>query len=278
MAKAITIDNLTFTGAAVLHGWMFSELTGWSGQTSNKVPVVERPQGHGAFKRDRATRSSRAITASVGFLGRTVAETQEALEVLSALGAEGPVVMSVTDDLGTTFRTVSVETVDPDDPHERTLVEAEVHMIAEDPRRYMAGDWVQTGPPSDGLGLVWPVVWPAVWPGGGSAGRVVLPNAGRAPSAPVFRLYGPFPSATVTCVENGRRYRFDRPVPAGSVVEISATVAGTRRAVLDGQSDVSRWLKLREWVDVPGLSSRSFQFDTSDPAALMMAKVDSAWW
>ncbi len=273
--KNITLDNLTFVGGAVTRGWMFSDLKDWRGQVDDKVDVTERPQNRGAFTSSRSVRSSRAISFHAGFSGASPSEVDAAFDELSAVGAEGPVRMAVTDDDGSTsWRMVKVRSVPVVDNHERHFGECDVHVIATDPRRYASGEWVSTPPPSPGQGEVWPEVYPVVWPGGGSTGRVELKNGGRAPSPPVFRVVGPTPSALITCVDNGLRVGLDRPVPAGQFVDIDF---GTGRALLDGLTDVSRWLLFRQWVEVPGLMSRTFQYDGAD-GSLMFGKVDSAWW
>lgn len=278
--SAITLMPLVGTGAPVTlpsyapTGWSFLELVDWWGSTPAKGRAEERPQAHGAFEASRSLRSSRAISFTANFIGATQAEVEEAFDTLSAVGAEGPVLMTVTTPAGSSHRVVTVEDTSPTRHRGGSGIGGmAVDLIAADPRRYSPGEWLSTTPPAPGQGIVWPVVWPAVWPGGGSSGRVELANTGKAPSAPVFRLLGGFASALITSVENGRRIGFDRPVPAGSMVEIDAS---TKRAVLDGQSDVSRWLRFREWTEVPGLLSRTFQFDAD--GGEMIAKVDHAWW
>jgi hypothetical protein len=278
--SAITLMPLVGTGAPVTlpsfaaQGWSFRDLVDWWGTTPAKGSPVERPQGHGAFEASQSLRSSRAISITANYIGESQAEVEDAFDTLSAVGAEGPVLMTVTTPAGSSHRVVTIEDTAPTRHRGGSPIGGmTVDMIARDPRRYSSGEWLSTPPPSPGQGLVWPVVWPAVWPGGGSSGRVELANAGKAPSAPVFRLLGGFESAVITCVENGRRIGFARPVPAGSMVEIDVK---TKRALLDGQSDVSRWLRFREWTEVPGLLSRTFQFDAD--GGEMIAKVDHAWW
>lgn len=121
---------------------------------------------------------------------------------------------------------------------------------------------------------MFPAVWPAKWPGGGATGRVTLPNDGRAPAPVSLVLTGGFSSALITCVESGARVGFDRPIPAGTSVVIE-----NGRATLNGQ-DVSRWLRYREWTDVPGMLSRTFQLQVTDPVGTptLAGKVDHAWW
>lgn len=256
-------------------GWVFSDLVDWMGQVSSKTAHTERPQQHGAFRVGRVFRTSRAISFRAAFLGSSREQVVDAVDSVSSIGAEGPVLVSVTEiDGSVTWRVVTVETSAFTDHHGNPSGEISVDLIADDPRRYADGEWQQTGPAVAATGLVWPAVWPLVWPDTGSSGRIVLLNSGKAPSSPQFRLAGPFTSALITCVETGDRIGFGRPVPDGSVVEISG-----RHAVIDGQSDVSRWLQFREWDDVPAQTARTYQFDVvSGASALLSGKVDSAWW
>lgn len=270
----ITFEDVAFTG------WSFSDLVDWWGQTEDKFDVVERPQAHGAFEVNRSLRSSRAPSFSATFIGGTQADAEEAFDVLSGVGADGPVTMIVTTPAGRSARTVTVERVAPADHHGRPYGRVSVDLIARDPRRYEVDSdvpWVQTGPPSAGNGLVWPAVWPLIWPGGGSSGRITLTNRGKAPSAPQFRLYGGFASALVTCVESGARIGLDRVVAPGSVVSVDTAL---HTATIDGQSDVSRWLRWREWELVPPGESRTFQFDVTGPSGspVLEGRVLSAWW
>ena len=273
----IQLDTVTFSDFA-LSGWVFEGLKDWFGQTDDKMGVTERPQAHGAFQVSKSLRSSRAISFTANYLGESQAEVENAVDQLAAIGAEGPVTIIVDAANGPTSRLVSVETSAVEDVLTGEITgTVSVDMIARDPRRYADAAWVETGPPEAGAGLVWPLVWPLIWPGGGSSGRVALVNSGRAPSAPTFRLLGGFTSALITNVETGERIGFDRPVPVGSTVEID--VAG-RGAKIDGQSDVSRWLRWREWSDVPPLSTRRFQFDVTGPVGspMLQGRVFPAWW
>ena len=270
---SIQIGALVFSDADV-RGWAFSGLVDWWGGPPSKTVHTERPRAHGSFAESRVFRASRAISFDASFKGDSARQSEDAFDELAALGAEAPERMSVTTDNGTTFRMVSVEVTPATVTNSGRTWFGHVDLIAADPRRYADGAWQQTGPAVQSGGLVWPAVWPLVWPVSGSSGRVTLQNPGKAPSPAVFRLLGPFDSALITCVESGARVGFNRPVPAGSVVEVSG-----RRAVIDGQSDVSRWLQFREWTDVPGGESRTFQFDpVGGAAAFMQGKVDPAWW
>lgn len=265
-------------------GWSFASLVDWLGSTDDKREVVERPQAHGAYDVTTSLRASRAISFRATFVCASQADGEGALDEISSVGADGPVVMIVTTPAGRTARRVTVERVTPvkhqGQKFGRVTVQADVYLIARDPRRYEVDTdvpWVQTGPPSAGNGLVWPAVWPLIWPGGGSSGRITLTNRGKAPSAPQFRLYGGFASALVTCVESGARIGLDRVVGPGSVVSVDTAL---HTATIDGQSDVSRWLRWREWELVPPGESRTFQFDVTGPSGspVLEGRVLSAWW
>jgi hypothetical protein len=275
----LQLGPITFEESAAA-GWSFSDLVDWFGQVDDKVEATERPQAHGAYAVARSLRTSRAISFAAAFLAADSVAVENAFDDLAAVGAEGPVDVVLTTDAGRSARRVSVQVAAAMDHHGRATGQAAVDLIARDPRRYEVDadvSWVQTGPPSAGNGLVWPAVWPLIWPGGGSSGRITLTNRGKAPSAPQFRLYGGFSSALITCVETGARIGLDRVVGSGSVVTVDT--AG-HTATIDGQSDVSRWLRWREWELVPPGESRTFQFDVTGPSGtpILEGRVLSAWW
>lgn len=266
--------------ASLSEGWGLVDLEGWFGATENKVPVTERPQADGAFAASKVLRTSRVVSFRVSHGSYDQATREQGVDELSAFGAKQPVMMIVDGPGGRTARTVTIESTQY---LNRTGFEAPVvavDVIARDPRRYAVSSdvpWQQTGPPTAGNGIVWPLVWPLVWPGGGSSGRVTLTNLGTAPSAPQFRLYGGFSSALITSVETGARIGLDRLVPEGSVVVIDTA---EHRATIDGQSDVSRWLRWREWELIPPGESRSYQFDITGAVGtpILEGRVLSAWW
>lgn len=272
----IQLGSVVFNGFAT-SGWVFSGLTDWFGQVDNKVPVTQRPQAHGAFSVSRALRSSRAVSFNAAYLGDDSVEVESAVDELAAVGADGPVLMTVTTDAGVSWRWVTVETSSFADNHGMSHGLVAVDCVARDPRRYEDAPWLVTGPPAAGLGLVWPVIWPAVWPGGGSSGRIDLVNRGRASSAPVFRLTGGFESAVITNTLTGARIGFGRALPPTSTVVIDVA---ERRAVIDGQSDVSRFLQWREWSEVPAGMTVPYQFDVSGAVGspTLEGRVCSAWW
>lgn len=265
--------------ASFAAGWGLVKLDGWFGATGNKMPTRERPQADGAFPVSRVVRTSRVMSLDVECAFGSQGERESHLDELAAFGADGPVTMIVAGPNGRSARTVTIEESPYRNPTGVQSPIVSVDLIARDARRYAISSevpWVSTPPPSSGRGLVWPAVSPLVWPGGGSSGRITITNGGLAPSAPEFRLRGGFSSALITCVETGSRIGLDRFVPSGSVVTVDTT---ERRATIDGQSDVSRWLRWREWELVPPGSSRSYQFDVSGPvdSPTLEGRVLSAW-
>lgn len=266
--------------AEASQGWIFHTLKDWYGLTGNKYPTIERPQAHGAYPPGRAVRLSRAISFKVAYRNGTPAEVEEAVSLLSSFGAEGPIVMIVEDALGRTQRTVTIDSIPDLDDTRRYTGDMTVNAVAEDPRRYAVDTevpWQRTAPPTAGAGLVWPAVSPLVWPGGGTSGRITLTNTGLAPSAPMFRTLGGFSSTLITTVETGARVGLDRLVPDGSVAVIDTA---EHRAMLDGQSDVSRWISWREWELIPAGQSRTYQFDVTAAVGspILEGRVLSAWW
>lgn len=243
------------------YGWYLSDFKDWLGTSDDKVGTVERPQSHGAFDVSKSLRTSKTPSFRVGHnsMGDAVA-VESAIDELSAIGADGPVTMRVTTPAGVSERVVSIQVTHLDSEGLATGSVA-VDCVARDPRRYAVGaQSAVTGPAQPGAGRVWPAIWPLVWPSGGTSGRITLTNTGKAPSAPTFILAGGFDTALITCLETGSRIGFNRQVPVGSSVVIDTA---NRTAMIDTQSDVSRWLRYREWELIPPGASRTFQFDAS---------------
>lgn len=273
----LTLAGVEFQDWATA-GWVYSGLTDWYSLTDDKNSPEEKPQAHGSFSATEVFRSSSVISFTAVYLGEDEAEVLSAGETLMSAIATGPASMVYEDALRQTARTVTVRSAPVTDMRGEPTGEYEFDCLASDPRRYSVGDaWQSTGPAVDGSGLVWPAVWPLIWPGGGSDGRVTLQNFGSAPAGQVYRLTGGFTSALLTNVSTGQRVGFDFPVASGSVVEIDTR---TRSAWIDGQSDVSRYLRFREWWDVPKYSTVAVQFDVTGGTGTptMSALAPSAWF
>jgi hypothetical protein len=243
------------------YGWYLSEFQDWLGTSDDKIGTTERPQAHGAFDVSRSLRTAKTPSFRVGHNSMgDAAAVEAAIDELSAIGADGPVTMRVGTQSGVSERVVTIQVTHLDVAGLATGSVA-VDCVARDPRRYDVNTQsASTTPAQAGQGRTWPAVWPLVWPGGGSSGRITLTNTGKAPSAPTFILEGGFDTALITCLETGARIGLNRQVPVGSEVVIDTKA---RRATIDGQSDVSRWLQYREWELIPADSSRTYQFDAT---------------
>lgn len=275
----VNVGGITFSdGDDQESTFLLVTISGWFDGVDTRREKTPRPRRHGAFK-SPGYQGGRIVSLELEVYTSSKAEQRAVLSSLAALLADGGYSpLTVTED----GQSWSISVGRDGEPTVTLdmyglLARVRLQFWAPDSRWYEDAAWQETGPPEAGGGLVWPVVWPAVWPGGGSSGRVSLVNSGLAPSAPSFLILGGFSSALITCVETGERIGFDRPIPVGSIVDID--VAG-RRAMIDGQSDVSRWLRWREWGDVPPESTRQFQFDVVDPSGSpkLQGRVLPAWW
>lgn len=276
--RMIQIGHMLFPERAE-RGWFFNEVEGWDGATDNKNGATEKPDGHGSFTRTRVRRSSRPMSVKVGFLGACREDMIFARNELSALGAEGPVLMTVMGEDGPSSRIVTVEHSDLPDWHGRLRVDdLAIDLLADDPRRYGTPVTDETGLPQLGTGLVWPMVYPLDWGLPGDPGRLVLQNTGSAPAFPILRAYGGFTTATLTDVGTGRRLILDRPVPVGQWAEFNAR---TEQVLLNGESAVpAMYLTSREWWSVPPGGRVEIQFNATgaDGTPVLMGELRPTWW
>ncbi|QAB18794.1 hypothetical protein Leucomu_13530 [Leucobacter muris] len=260
-------------------GWGFKSLEGWFDLSSDKTERRERPTAHGSFRARRSLRSSLGITVEAHFLATSPAELVAEQDRIGALGADAPILMLVTDHVRTTEREVRVIDVDVPSYRGRKHNLITIELSADDPRRYSVGDeWVSARLREDASGgLTWPARWPLVWgTGSGSDGRLTLTNHGQKASAPSYRLYGGFSAAEMVRIDTQQRVGIDLIVPYGSYVEIDFR---TRRAMLDGQSDVSRYLTWRQWWTVEAGEQVTVQaeYDAPGVGAYYAGRVRSAW-
>ncbi|GAA3581030.1 hypothetical protein GCM10022198_00150 [Klugiella xanthotipulae] len=276
--EGLTIPGTPTGGADGASGWFFRELTGWRDLTDDKSPINERARQHGAHGAAASFRKAAAISFDVAYIATTEADLLTAHDALAGIGADGPVPLRVTDPTGTTERMVTVSGITVADWHGRTYGTATVDVLARDPRRYSIGDaWSTTRPATAGTGLVWPAISPLKWPStGGSTGRITLANRGTKSSSPLYRVYGGYSGFAITELASQRQISVELSVPAGSYVEIDT---GRRRALLDGQSDVSRYITSREWWDIPAATSSTVQITLTGASVdpYLAGMVRSAW-
>jgi len=272
----IILGTMVFPDCAT-SGWSFNGLVDWYTLPDNKMPVTERVQGHGAFGADVSWRSSAAISFTALFIGQSHTNLVKAQEHIAAVGATGPVRMTVIDAVRTTSRMVSVETTKVPDSHGRDTLTFNLDCLARDPRRYSDPVVTETGLPTAGGGLTFPTVFPTDFGPPGNPGRIEMVNLGTAPVAPILHIVGGLGSFELIEIMSGRRLASHRPVPPGSTVALNLR---TRRAVIDGQSDITGFLSSPQWWDVSPGATSVVQFNGTHPTgtARLRGSMESGWW
>lgn len=277
----ITLNGIQFQDRRIsAETFWVRELKGWYATSSDKLSVVERAQAHGSFSNDWTARESLGISMSVQVFAPDEPALLQVQEQLTSIGFDVPVVMRVQDSVRVTERLVTVRNVDVPDHRKRRSNVVTFDLLAFDPRRYtpaVDAPWVSGVPYRATGGLRWPLRWPLVWAErGGSDGRIRLTNSGRKPSPPVYRVYGPFTSVSITNVDTQQVVSFALPVAAGSFVEFDFR---KRQAAIGGDSDASRYLRSRQWWDVPAQSTTTAQVlgDGFTELTRFEGQVRSAW-
>lgn len=265
--------------------YWYEEIKGWFDLAPDKSSVRERPQSHGAFNPARVLRAGLGITVKMHCVTESLSSLLAVLSQMAAAGVEKSIVMAVDEHARWTERVVRVRKIEVDDYHARPYTTITLDLFAPDPRRYAtAAVWESAAArPVRGSGLVWPARWPLVWRGTQEKKPVIsLTNGGVFPSPPVIRMYGGFTAAEVVNVATQQRVRLDWKVDAGTYAELDFRL---RRALIQGTSDVSRYLTRRQWWDIPpslaaeGGSPTQIFFRVENPAGdpWFSGEVKSAW-
>ena len=260
-------DSITFaadpeTGA----GWVYDNATldSWYRLPDTDPRISKRPNAHGDYGLGQVfTRSHRPDVVGQ-FYGQTSTDALVARQRLSAMFADGQsLTMRVTDDLGTTSRTVWLLEIDTDFRHDFAHFPFDVSLVAPDPRRYAPETSSSDGMPTAGSGLVWPLgtsvsglFWD--WGTSGVAGQVSFTNTGVAPTLPRIHVGGGGAFANgfrVTEIETGREIVLERDTTTGEVVVLDSR---TQRATI-GTGDVSAFLSSRQWFSIPPGTTRRYQ-------------------
>lgn len=155
------------------------------------------------------------------------------------------------------------------------LPSAEVQLRAKDPWAYSAEHAGSTAMPEPGGGLVYPLTYPLTYGTAAVDGRVVLTNAGTAPSWPTYTVWGPIDAQGFELVDvaTGRRLRYPYALAASSWLVID-----TRRGrVLEqGTSPRRNRLTRAQWSPVPAGGSLITQI-TPLGSAQPGARLDVTW-
>lgn len=256
--STITLDGHVFVGSAS-SGWVFSDLTDWLSVTDAKGGLSSRPVSHGSFDPGVWLRESASPSFRAFFLGDDAVEALQALAVLRGVAASRTLVpMTVDLGDGPFTRFVRVHSIDTADTHDRSAVSVVVYLQAPDPFMYGPEFTGSTGVPTAGVGIADPLLDPVQEGAPGNLGRVAVVNTGTAPTSAIINVTGGLSDGVqIQVVETGEVLRLERLIPDGSVITFNSR---TGRAVIDGQSDVTGFMTVDQWPQIPGLSTRTFQF------------------
>jgi phage-related protein len=98
----------------------------------------------------------------------------------------------------------------------------------------------------------------------GTTNRLAVTNLGTAESFPLLKVSGGVSSGfVVTDVTTGAVVQFSRLIPVGSQVTVNQR---TGRASIDGQSDVSANITIRQFFSIPPGQTHILQFTPLGPS------------
>lgn len=255
---SILLGGMTFEAYAST-GWVFSDLTDWLTVTDAKGGLSGRPIAHGSFDPGEWLRESASPSFRVAYVGADSVDALRALQRLRAIGVSKSLIpMTVDLGDGAMTRNVRVQSIDVPDTHGRSSVSATVYTQAADPLLYGVEVSGVTGVPTAGVGIADPIIDPFQEGAPGNPGRVELTNVGTAPTTVRITVAGGLSGGVqILVVETGEVLRMERLIPDGSTVTFDSR---TGRAKLDGQSDVTGFMTVDQWPQIPAGSTRTFQF------------------
>ena len=266
MTAIVTVGSIGMDGTYGLEEGVYRVgprfFSDWYSVPDSKSDIHERTNGHGAHGIAVDWKSSLVLEMDGWFRGAAWLSMMNALRATASTGRM--VTVSVTDDDGTTSRSVSVRRFVPTPDPGARVCEFSLLMVALDPLRYGPAVSVSTGLPTAGTGITYPISYPITYGVAGDPGRVTVSNAGTAPTYSILEITGGMSGGfELTEISTGRVLRFERPVPYGSTVYLNPR---TGRASIDGQSDVSGSLTRADWWSVPAATngipgSRTIQFN-----------------
>lgn len=284
---AITWRGLTIYGKASLGRFSINSLEGWEDLPAPRQDSTARPQTHGKFDA-RVFGDERHVTIS----GRCLVPDDRdaallALKAVFNLHPTSELPLTITNagrTLTSYARLVRFKSSSSD--WGSGIIEWAAEWVCSDPLRY--GDpvslsstfYVLTG------GLEFDLYTDGSSDSGyleygtlAASNRLLLSNPGDEDVWPQFQIAGPVPidGFDIICVGTGDRLRFAGAVPVGSTLVIDSA---TGLVLLDGYSDQSGLLTMRDWTSIPAGGAEEFEFDALGvfSAAVLTAIVSPGWW
>lgn len=262
-------DTITF-GAAPEAGspWVYNNTTldAWYALPEADPKVSKRPNAHGAYNLGQVFTKEHRPVVNGQYYGATAAEALAARNRLNAMFTDGkPVVLRVTDDLGTTSRQVWLLEASTSFRYDFSHFPFDLAFIAPDPRRYAPAVASSDGMPAGGTGLFWDLGTAVSglyfdWGSEGVLGQASFTNTGTATTLPRIEvgaggsIDGGF---RLTEVETGRELTYARAVATPDVIVLDSR---TQRAkISNGGGDVTGALSSRDWFSIPAGATRRYQ-------------------
>lgn len=263
MGTTITFQTgtvtLVITGDVPFDGCTYDRLEGWYGVPPVDLKLAKRPNAAGAYAPVQTFPDARPISVEGDFFGASRESGLQMRETLTELYNDGkPVLMTVADDLRTTWREVLVAAVEfPWTIHPQ--FEYSIDVTAADPRRYGAEIMTSTGLAAPGTGLTYPLTYPLVYGTTGANGSLVAANPGNTESLVRFVVSGGemLDGFVIVNALTGQRITYVGPLYTGSTITIDT---GTQNAVIDNSGPGSRFLSAPEWFTIPKRTSLEIQF------------------
>lgn len=262
-------DTITLYSFPSGEGWVYNNATleAWYALPSADPKLSKRPNAHGAFSLGRIfTKEARPVV-NGQYYGATAADALNARARLNALFSDGaPIMMRVTDELGTTSREVWLLEASTTFHYDLAHFPFDLSLVAPDPRRYGPEISAGSGMPSAGTGLVWNLGTAGSglffdWGSAGELGQVSFTNTGSATTLPRIEVGGSGAFAVgfrLTEIETGRELIFNRATNHGDVVVLNSR---TGRATL-AAGDVTGFLSSRDWFEIPAGETRRYQINS----------------
>ena len=262
-------DSITFGPAPEgASPWVYNNTTldAWYELPKADPKVSKRPNAHGAYNLGQVFTKEHRPVLDGQYYGATAADALAARNRLNAFFADGrPVVLRVTDELGTTSRQVGLLEASTSFRYDFAHVPFDLAFVAPDPRRYAPAVIDTEGMPSSGSGLVWNLGTAVSglffdWGSAGVDGLVSFTNGSTATTLPRIEVGGAGSFAAgfrITEIETGRELIFERATNDGDVIVFDSR---TQRATL-GAGDVTAFLSSRDWFSVPAGATRRYQIN-----------------
>lgn len=261
MGATITLttsrDSLVITGMGVFDGPTYDKLEGWY-DVATSLRFEKRPSSPGDFAPVRSFADAAPISIEGQYFAPTRADAIAMRERLSGLYDDGlTILMEVADELRTTTRWVSVESVSFEWTAREEIVFA-IDVRAPDPRRYGPAQSSSTGLAQPGEGLELPLETPVDFGTAATDGRVTVTNAGNTATVHRVEVSGGemLDGFVIVNVDTGQRVTYVGPLAAGTSVVVDFDA---RTAFVNNTAPAGRYLSAPEWWEVPAGSSRTLQ-------------------